>query len=82
MSAPWTKEMAEQWAEEIVVNAADTSWGVAYSTGFLAGLAKAAEMIEACETVKFTLRDGKIHTGSYDLYEAKLVGVRPVGDSK
>ena len=41
---------------------------------FLMGLAKAAEMIEACEIIKYTLRDGKPHTGSYELWKAKLVG--------
>lgn len=71
--APWSQSQAEQWAAEIH----DGGESNAY-LAFLAGLAKAAEIIEACETVKFTLRDGKVHTGSYELYEAKLVGVRPI----
>lgn len=76
---PWTQEQAEKWARDFALTEAD-DYANAFE-GFLAGMAKAAEVIEACETIKYTLRDGKPHTGSYEVWKAKLVGVRPIVDS-
>lgn len=80
---PWTKEDAEKWAKECQIEPLGMSAvGKAnLRLGFLAGMAKAAEMIEKCETIRYTLRDGKPHTGSYELFEAYLVGVREIADS-
>lgn len=78
---PWTKEEAEILAKE---KADATGWVVGskvHSAVFLATLETlqwAAENIEKCETLKFTIRNGKVHTGSYEVFEAKLVGVREV----
>lgn len=84
MSAPWTKEQAEKWAHEMAI---ENGWGSnshekhkVFEMGFLAGLAKAAEIIEASPTVyvrdtsnsvKFVL-DGNV------THQAKLVNVRPI----
>jgi len=57
---PWTKEQAEAWAEEITnpLNMSDSQFSEEFRVQkergkslFLAGLAKAAEMIEASPTV-------------------------------
>lgn len=45
---PWTQEQAEKWAKEKFVS-------LAMREAFLAGMAKAAEMIEACETQKLVI---------------------------
>lgn len=77
---PWTKEQSEKWADEGAF--CDRAWRL----GFLAGLAKAAEMIEKCETV----HGGENNMGTLswspsrmndDTHSAKLVGVRPIADS-
>lgn len=80
--APWTKEQAEQWAKEWTESTFKKNSAIHSDDAYLAGLAKAAEMIEACETIRFTLRDGKVHTGSYEVFEAKLAGVRPIEEEK
>lgn len=80
---PWTKEDAEILAKE---KAGATGWVVGskvHTEMFLATLETlqwAAAQIEKCETLKFTIRNGKVHTGSYEVFEAKLVGVREVFD--
>lgn len=74
--APWTKLDAENE----VFNR--TVYGKRLSPHqqeiWLDALAWAAAQIEKCETLKFTIRNGKVHTGSYEVFEAKLVGVREV----
>ena len=55
MSAPWTNEQAEQWAHEC-------AGSLNPYRAFLAGLAKAAEIIKACPTVK----TGERHKGAFD----------------
>lgn len=85
---PWTKEDAEKWAKECQIEPLGMSAvGKAnLRLGFLAGMAKAAEMIEKCETV----HGGENNMGTLswspsrmndDTYSAKLVGVRPIADS-
>ena len=93
---PWTQKQAEQWATEWWINFPGDArvdpmdgetfrgWTATHRAAFLAGLSKAAEMIEACPTVykstnsfgvdiwtKHTFRGNT--TGS-----AKLVGVRKI----
>lgn len=91
---PWTQEQAEKWAEKWWVDFPGDSrvdpmdgetfrgWTETHKQAFIAGLQKAAEMIDACETIKYTRRNGKPHTGSYEVWEAKLVGVRPIEEEK
>ena len=95
---PWTDEEAEKWATAHQVSVMDdlgshnslTHVGLA----FLAGLQKAAEMIEACPTVygETTIAQygREVPTGNwtetrvdtYDTHSAKLVGVRPIEGSE
>lgn len=85
---PWSQEQAEKWATVHQVSVMDdlgshnslTHVGLA----FLAGMAKAAEMIEACPTMYGSHIGDPINRywesirGSCDTHEAKLVGVRPI----
>lgn len=77
---PWTKEEAEAMAYNAVVKSGCTEENdkMRITDGFYACLAWAEVMIEECETIKYTLRNGKVHTGSYELWEAKLVGPRVI----
>lgn len=77
---PWDESEVEKASISYVKNRYGNNYaisGLEYES-FRAGVAWAAEKIEKCETLKFTLRDSKVHTGSYEVYEAKLVGVREV----
>lgn len=89
--APWTDEQAKVAMTEAFLNEADEASRCCedcrtklvnadryFDVGFFAGVAWAAAQIEKCETLKFTIRNGKVHTGSYEVFEAKLVGVREV----
>lgn len=80
---PWSQADAEKWAREYasLEEYPNTVWR---RQGFLAGLAKAAEMIEACPT----LYGDTVYTswGEFESHEdthsAKLVGVRPIEGSE
>lgn len=52
---PWTREQAEQWQDDAWEKTHGPNYGSIeedfFESGFLAGLAKAAEMIEASPTV-------------------------------
>lgn len=89
--APWAKEQAEQWANDFANVVWDNSpRNIAIAShryqAFLAGLAKAAEMIEECPTV---YGQNHFHVGEVfgveerdhdDTHQAKLVGVKPIED--
>lgn len=79
---PWTQEEAEKWAMESDAIRKATFEDDAIE-GFKAGMAKAAEVIEACETV----HGGENNMGTLswspsrmnnDTHSAKLVGVRTI----
>ena len=79
---PWTQEQAEKWAKEKFVS-------LAMREAFLAGMAKAAEIVEESKTVYNNERyDGWYpHRNNYcgenlDTHIAKLVGVRPIEGEK
>lgn len=81
----FTKEQAEQWAEEHTESKSlSEAWYVmeVMHASFLAGLAKAAEMIEACPTVYNNQTLGMTAWNNYQkedaTHQAKLVGVRPI----
>jgi len=80
---PWTQAEAEKLAMESDVVRKATFEDDAIA-GFLAGMAKAAEMIEACPT----LYGDTVYTswGEFESHEdthsAKLVGVRPIEEEK
>lgn len=79
--APWTKEQAEQWADERTVYGRRLS--PHQKEIWLDALAKAAEMIEACPTVYVDKDEGHLwneqgYARPYDTHQAKLVGVRPI----
>lgn len=92
---PWTQEDAEKWAMDL---AANFKWqgivnrlrtlNMAYRLGFLAGLAKAAEMIEASSSIYCSKPDGVSELWTHnrceghDTHSAKLVGVRPIEGEK
>lgn len=81
---PWTQEQAEKWAEEYF---GEDGPGYIGTQTFLAGLAKAAEMIEASPLVR-AWNGGTSPLGPHvqweleswgdGQWEAKLVGVRPI----
>ena len=93
---PWTREDAEKWAEKWWVDFPGDSrvdpmdgetfrgWTETHKQAFIAGMAKAAEMIEACPT----LYGDTVYTswGEFESHEdthsAKLVGVRPIEGSE
>lgn len=83
---PWTQEQVEKWADLYVD---ETLCGEPINedhchSAFLAGLAKAAEMIEACPTMYGSHIGDPINRywestrASCDTHSAKLVGVRPI----
>lgn len=81
MNAPWTKEQARQWANEYPYG------GEKEADAFLDGLAKAAEMIEASETIyandnnsnsSFWYRQGH----ASDTHQAKLLCVKQIEKGK
>ena len=88
---PWTQEQAEKWARHYAdslhtLNCHTSKWQNA-RIDFLSGLEKAAEMIDACETV----HGGENNMGTLswstsrmndDTHSAKLVGVRPIEEEK
>lgn len=88
---PWTQEQAEKWAEEwcdkprcAQMNRNDKEWHRHKST-FLAGMAKAAEVIEAsptmyCDPFGWKHGDGDRQPSAHAI--AKLVGVRPIERSE
>lgn len=83
---PWSQEDAEKWAMESDVIRKATFEDDAIE-GFKAGMAKAAEMIEACETVYWNEVNSKLRIVTkkksvHDTHEAKLVGVRPIEGSE
>lgn len=86
--APWTKEQAEQWAEEHAskINSEGSGFWKDARKDFLAGLAKAAEIIEASPTVyghdgsldwSFECNDAEF-LELPDTHQAKLVGAKPI----
>ena len=81
---PWTREDAEKWAMESDVVRKATFEDDAIE-GFKAGMAKAAEMIEAEPTVyAATMADLAWHRQHFEGYgmRANLVGVRPIEGSE
>lgn len=88
---PWTQEQAEKWAHDMAI---EKGWGSnahekhkIFESGFLAGLTKAAEMIEECETVYWNEVNSKLRIVTkkksvHDTHSAKLVGVRPIEGSE
>ena len=88
--APWTDEQSIQWAYDAAERDFRRFHGIDeefegwenddFERGFLAGLAKAAEQIEKCETITHGLEDGEFSFG--DTHEAKLVGVREVNHDR
>lgn len=90
---PWTQEDVEKWAMESEVVRKATFEDDAIE-GFKAGMAKAAEMIEAAPTVygetTIVQYGREVPTGNwtetridtYDTHSAKLVGVRPIEEEK
>ena len=86
--APWSKSDAEKWAKEFVTKNhprfhPESIQYAEYGRAFLAGLAKAAEMIEASPTVY----GGGIdcwteQPGVVDRKSAKLVNVKPIEKGK
>ena len=91
MSAPWTKEQSERWAEKSMQDAfglhyrEKTSQMEEYEIAFLAGLAKAAEIIEASPTV-YGKKGHPIFTVEFeddvDTHQAKLVCVKPIDEGE
>ena len=93
---PWTKEQAEQWAREcadMIYRCADPQQGNPAEQvdplrfAFLAGLAKAAEMIEASPTVWGSVGEYGSTFSTYqpgtfiqenNTHKAKLVGAQPI----
>ena len=81
---PWTQEQAEKWAMESDVVRKATFEDDAIE-GFKAGMAKAAEMIEAAPTVHTNGREPALWSTQKfvtDTHSAKLVGVRPIEGAK
>lgn len=90
---PWSQEQAEAWAEEITnpLNMSDSQFSEEFRVQkergkslFLAGLAKAAEMIEASPTVYGGIESGhywETVQASHDTHTAKLMNIEPI-DSK
>ena len=81
---PWTQEDAEKWAMESDVVRKATFEDDAIE-GFKAGMAKAAEMIEAAPTVYGNIEEPKWFEHcekDCDTHSAKLVGVRPIEGEK
>lgn len=90
---PWTREDAEKWAHDMAI---EKGWGSnahekhkIFESGFLAGLTKAAEVIEAAPSVYCSKPDecnshlwSNFMTKGYDTHSAKLVGVREIADSE
>lgn len=87
---PWTREDAEKWAHDMAI---EKGWGSnahekhkIFESGFLAGLTKAAEVIEAAPTIVMDKTwPTHWHTDAdalYDTHSAKLVGVRPIEGSE
>jgi len=83
---PWTQEDVEKWAMESDVVRKATFEDDAIS-GFLAGMAKAAEMIEAYPTMygnvgaygsTFSTYPPGTFIQENNTHRAKLVGVRPI----
>lgn len=83
---PWSQEQAEKWALEGA--SGDSHGAVAWRLGFLAGMAKAAEMIEASSSIYCSKPDGVSELWTHnrceghDTHSAKLVGVRPIEGEK
>jgi len=86
---PWTQEQAEKWAKECQIEPLGMSAvGKAnLRLGFLAGMAKAAEMIEACPTMygnvgaygsTFSTYPPGTFIQENNTHSAKLVGVRKI----
>lgn len=92
---PWTKEQAQKLASEIRDDAGltrGTDSAINFEAGVLAGLAKAAEMIEA-RPVAYECPEYEIHgcpnyklweeaRRKHDTHQANLVGVRPIEEDK
>lgn len=86
---PWSQEDAEKWAKEArlreeINHLVDKA---AFDLGFKLALAKAAEVIEACETVYQHIQPDIWCEIPYDepglsKHSAKLVGVRKIEDEK
>lgn len=89
---PWSQTDAEKWAKEYASVAfevasvepyANTIGRVSYYS-FLAGLAKAAEMIEASPNIYCSKPDGVSELWTHnkcdghDTHSGKLVGVKPI----
>ena len=89
---PWSQEEAEEWANSYMaerqITPEDEGSKLLFDS-FLAGLAKAAEFIEKCETIYYRDSDHeeRVIVASpecfeLDTHEAKLVGVRPIEKGK
>lgn len=85
---PWSRTEAEEWANSYMaerqITPEDEGSKLLFDS-FLAGLAKAAEVIEKCETIYYRDSDHeeRVIVASpecfeLDTHEAKLVGVRPI----
>lgn len=82
---PWTQEDAERWAREFGAQYIYTGEQVWTRVGFLAGLAKATEMIEEAPTIYGGTERGhywETVIASHDTHSAKLVGVRKIEGEK
>jgi hypothetical protein len=85
---PWSQEQAEDLAREYSSKELSSYESVnqhdKIQRAVLWGLAKAAEMIEACETVFVTPKYTDVdHDPSWHhTHQAKLVGVRPIEEKK
>lgn len=93
---PWTQEDAEKWAKEETFEFHGCFTGDCPHTEvsecgqhfFLAGLAMAAEMIEASPSIYCSKPDGVSELWTHnrcdghDTHSAKLVGVRPIEGEK
>lgn len=86
---PWTQEQAEEWCKpdrhprfgDIYDLGARDLYRAAYRDGWRAAFAKAAEMIEACETVyQIGTEEWRPLPSQYDKRKAKLVCPQPIGE--
>lgn len=89
---PWTRKQAEQWAEEHTESKSlSEAWYVmeVMHASFLAGLAKAAEMIEASPTVWGSVGEYGSTFSTYppgtfiqenNTHQAKLVCPQPIDE--
>lgn len=82
--APWTKEQAEQWAKEWTESTFKKNSAIHSDDAYLAGLAKAAEMINEAPTVygNTEYKSWGEFQNHEDTHSAKLVGVQRIEGEK